>query len=169
MKKIKWENILLFFLELLVNMATVGVAILLNALIDAAQISITSGNTYYLQKTLLISILYAVCLGILIFLSNRYKACYIRKCLLEMRNILARGTLQANISDYENTGNASYVTTFNQNFSIIEESAAKPYFHLRLCHLYCICCYSPFIHESHYCCCFHYSYVNTQLIAKFFQ
>lgn len=42
MKKIKWENILLFFLELLVNMATVGVAILLNALIDAAQISITS-------------------------------------------------------------------------------------------------------------------------------
>ena len=67
MKKIKWEHILLFFLELLVNMATVGVAILLNALIDAAQISITSGNTYYLQKTLLISILYAVCLGILIF------------------------------------------------------------------------------------------------------
>ena len=72
MKKIKWENILLFFLELLVNIATVGVAILLNALIDAAQISTTSGNTYYLQKTLLISILYAVCLGILIFLSNRY-------------------------------------------------------------------------------------------------
>lgn len=52
MKKIKWEHILLFFLELLVNMATVGVAILLNALIDAAQISITSGNTYYLQKIL---------------------------------------------------------------------------------------------------------------------
>lgn len=49
-EKIKWEHILLFFLELLVNMATVGVAILLNALIDAAQISITSGNTYYLQK-----------------------------------------------------------------------------------------------------------------------
>lgn len=125
MKKIKWENILLFFLELLVNIATVGVAILLNALIDAAQISITSGNTYYLQKTLLISILYAVCLGILIFLSNRYKAYYIRKCLLEMRNILARGTLQANISDYENTGNASYVTTFNQNFSIIEEKVLQ--------------------------------------------
>lgn len=41
-EKIKWEHILLFFLELLVNMATVGVAILLNALIDAAQISITS-------------------------------------------------------------------------------------------------------------------------------
>ena len=102
MKKIKWENILLFFLELLVNMATVGVAILLNALIDAAQISITSGNTLTIcKRLLLISILYAVCLGILIFLSNRYKACYIRKCLLEMRNILARGTLQANISDYE--------------------------------------------------------------------
>ena len=169
MKKIKWENILLFFLELLVNIATVGVAILLNALIDAAQISTTSGNTYYLQKTLLISILYAVCLGILIFLSNRYKAYYIKKYLLDMRNSLAKGTLQASISDYEKTGNASYVTTFNQNFSIIEEkSATKPYFHFRLYYLYCICCYSPFIHESYYCCCFHYSYVNTQLIAKFF-
>ena len=38
-----------------------------------------------------------------------------------MRNSLAKGTLQASISDYEKTGNASYVTTFNQNFSIIEE------------------------------------------------
>lgn len=47
MKKIKWEHILLFFLELLVNMATVGVAILLNALIDAAQISITSQDAHH--------------------------------------------------------------------------------------------------------------------------
>lgn len=125
MKKIKWEHILLFFLELLVNMATVGVAILLNALIDAAQISITSENIYYLQKTLLISILYAVCLGILIFLSNRYKAYYIKKYLLDMRNSLAKGTLQASISDYEKTGNASYVTAFNQNFSIIEEKVLQ--------------------------------------------
>ena len=46
MKKIKWENILLFFLELLVNMVTVGVAILLNALIDAAQISITRRSPF---------------------------------------------------------------------------------------------------------------------------
>ena len=59
MKKIKWEHILLFFLELLVNMATVGVAILLNALIDAAQISITSQDAHHLQKVLFISILYA--------------------------------------------------------------------------------------------------------------
>ena len=59
MKKIKWEHILLFFLELLVNMATVGVAILLNALIDAAQISIASQDAHHLQKVLFISILYA--------------------------------------------------------------------------------------------------------------
>ena len=60
MKKIKWEHILLFFLELLVNMATVGVAILLNALIDAAQISITSKTlTIYKKCCLLVfSMLY---------------------------------------------------------------------------------------------------------------
>lgn len=78
-----------------------------------------------MQKTLLISILYAVCLGILIFLSNRYKAYYIKKYLLDMRNSLAKGTLQASISDYEKTGNASYVTAFNQNFSIIEEKVLQ--------------------------------------------
>ncbi len=125
MKKIKWEHILLFFLELLVNMATVGVAILLNALIDAAQISITSQDTPHLQKVLFISILYAVCLGVLVFLSNRYKACYIRKRLLEMRTVLADGTLQSSIANYEETGNASYVTAFNQNFSIIEEKVLQ--------------------------------------------
>ena len=130
MKKIKWEHILLFFLELLVNMATVGVAILLNALIDAAQISITSQDAHHLQKVLFISILYAVCLGVLVFLSNRYKACYIRKRLLEMRTVLADGTLQSSIANYEETGNASYVTAFNQNFSIIEEKVL----HLRCFH-----------------------------------
>ena len=50
MKKIKWEHILLFFLELLVNMATVGVAILLNALIDAAQISIYQPKRFTIYK-----------------------------------------------------------------------------------------------------------------------
>ena len=125
MKKIKWEHILLFFLELLVNMATVGVAILLNALIDAAQISITSQDAHHLQKVLFISILYAVCLGVLVFLSNRYKARYIRKRLLEMRTVLADGTLQSSIANYEETGNVSYVTAFNQNFSIIEEKVLQ--------------------------------------------
>lgn len=38
------------FLELLVNMATVGVAILLNALIDAAQISITSQDAHHYKS-----------------------------------------------------------------------------------------------------------------------
>ena len=77
------------------------------------------------KKVLFISILYAVCLGVLVFLSNRYKACYIRKRLLEMRTVLADGTLQSSIANYEETGNASYVTAFNQNFSIIEEKVLQ--------------------------------------------
>ena len=125
MKKLKWEHILLFLLQLLVNVATVGVAILLNALIDAAQISITSGDSHHLQDILVISIIYAVCLGALVFISNCYKAYYIRKRILQMRNILANGTLQAGIANYEEAGSASYVTAFNQNFSIIEEKVLQ--------------------------------------------
>ena len=125
MKKIKWDYFPLFLLELLVNAATVGVAILLNALIDAAQISIASGDSSHLQKVLFASIFYAICLGLLVFSSNRYKAYYIRKRLLEMRNTLAEGTLQAGIANHEETGSAAYVTAFNQNFSIIEEKALQ--------------------------------------------
>ena len=125
MRKIKWEQIPLFFLQLLVNMATVGVAVLLNALIDAAENSIISKDPRYLQDILMVSILYAVCMGILVYLSNRYKAYYIRKYLLQMRETLANGTLQTSIADYEKAGSASYVTAFNQNFSIIEEKVLK--------------------------------------------
>ena len=112
MRKIKWEQIPLFFLQLLVNMATVGVAVLLNALIDAAENSIISKDPRYLQDILMVSILYAVCMGILVYLSNRYKAYYIRKYLLQMRETLANGTLQTSIADYEKAGSASYVTAF---------------------------------------------------------
>ncbi len=125
MRKIKWEQIPLFFLQLLVNMATVGVAVLLNALIDAAENSIISKDPRYLQDILMVSILYAVCMGILVYLSNRYKAYYIRKYLLQMRETLANGMLQTGIADYEKAGSASYVTAFNQNFSIIEEKVLK--------------------------------------------
>ncbi|MGN0364737.1 MAG: ABC transporter ATP-binding protein [Suilimivivens sp.] len=125
MRKIKWEHILLFVLQLLVNMATVGVAILLNALIDAAESSITSKDPHHLQDILIVSVLYAVCMGILVYLSNRYKAYYVRKNLLQMRKMLANGTLQTGIADYEKAGSASYVTAFNQNFSIIEEKVLK--------------------------------------------
>lgn len=125
MRKIKWEQIPLFFLQLLVNMATVGVALLLNALIDAAENSIISKDPRHLQNILIVSVFYAVCMGILVYLSNRYKAYYVRKYLLQMRKTLANGTLQTGIADYEKAGSASYVTAFNQNFSIIEEKVLK--------------------------------------------
>lgn len=125
MRKTKWEYIPLFFLQLLTNAATVGVAILLNALIDAAETSIISKNAGYLQNVLIASLLYAVCTGLLIYFSRRCKAYFIRKSLFQMRNALANGTLQTDIADYENTGSASYITTFNQNFSIIEEKVLQ--------------------------------------------
>jgi ABC-type multidrug transport system fused ATPase/permease subunit len=121
MRKRKWEHIPLILLQLLVNMATVGAAILLNALIDATEISITSKDARYLQDIMVVSAIYAAGTGILVYLSNRYKACYVRKSLLSMRKTLANGTLRTGIADYEKAGSASYVTAFNQNFSIIEE------------------------------------------------
>ncbi len=125
MKKLKWEYIPLFVLQLLASAASVGIAILLNALIDAAEASIVSQNAGNLRNVLIVSVLYAVCTGLLIYLYGRYKAYFIRKSLLQMRNALAKGTLATGIADYEKTGSASYVTAFNQNFSIIEEKVLQ--------------------------------------------
>ena len=125
MKRRKWGYIPLFVLQLLTNAATVGVAVLLNALIDAAETSIVSKNAGSLGDVLIVSVLYAVCTGLLIFLCGRCKAYFIRKSLLQMRNALAKGTLETSIADYENTGSAAYVTAFNQNFSIIEQKVLE--------------------------------------------
>ena len=125
MKKFKWDYVPLFVLQLLTSAASVGVAVLLNALIDAAETSIISKNAGNLRNVLIVSVLYAVCTGLLIYLSGRYKAYFIRKSLLQMRNALATGTLETGIADYENRGSASYVTAFNQNFSIIEEKVLQ--------------------------------------------
>ena len=87
--------------------------------------AIISKNTDHLQYILIVSVLYAVCTGLLIYLFRRYKAYFIRKSMLQMRNALANGTLQTDIAEYANTGSASYVTAFNQNFSIIEEKVLQ--------------------------------------------
>lgn len=125
MRKIKWEYIPLLVLQLLTNAAAVGAAVLLNALIDAAETSIINKNAGLLRNIMIVSVLYAVCTGSLIFLYGRCKACFVRRSLLQMRNALAKGTLETSIADYENTGSASYVTAFNQNFSIIEQKVLE--------------------------------------------
>ena len=125
MKRRKWEYIPLFVLQLLTNAATVGVAVLLSALIDAAETSIVSKNVGSLRDVLIVSVLYAACTGLLVYFSGRCKAYFIRKSLLQMRDALAKGTLETSIADYENTGSAAYVTAFNQNFSIIEQKVLE--------------------------------------------
>jgi ABC-type multidrug transport system fused ATPase/permease subunit len=74
---------------------------------------------------MIVSVIYAAGTGLLVYVSNRYKAFYVRKRLLQMRKTLANGTLQTDIADYEQAGSASYVTAFNQNFSIIEEKVLQ--------------------------------------------
>ncbi len=125
MKKRIWEYIPLFVLQLLTSAATVGVAVLLNALIDAAEASIISGDAGGLRDVVAVSVLYALLTGALVYLSGRCKARFIRKSMLRMRNALAGGTLRTGIAEYENTGSAAYVSAFNQNFSVIEEKVLQ--------------------------------------------
>ncbi|MFR6162902.1 MAG: hypothetical protein ACLUJR_07705 [Mediterraneibacter gnavus] len=56
--------------------------------------------------------------------------------------------MQSSIANYEETGNASYVTAFNQNFSIIEEKVLQNRISILDSVIYRVCCSRAFIHES---------------------
>lgn len=125
MKKLKLEYFILFFLQLLTNATSVGAAILLNVLIDTAETSIINKDAEHLQNILIVSVIYAACAGLFIYIYRRYKAHFIRKTLLQRRKALASGTLQTGIAEYEKIGNAAYITAFNQNFSVLEEKVLE--------------------------------------------
>lgn len=125
LKRQTWERLLLFLIRFLVNAATVGVALLLNALIDAAEASISSGDARPLRGILVLSVLYAACLGVLFFCAHRYQAWYLRKRLAELRNGLAEGTLRAGIARYEAAGSAACLTAFGQSFETIQKSVLE--------------------------------------------
>ncbi len=108
--------------------ATVGVAILLNMLIDAVSSAILSKNTDYLIGYVFICCAYGVMLGAITLISEKLKALNIKHILLNIRKDAMHGILNKNIPDFQTNNSAEYITLLNQNISTFEENYLKNIF-----------------------------------------
>ena len=113
---------LLLTLQTLQTFGTVGIALVINYLIDAIASAISTGNHASLIPALLSCFTYAVLLGLIIFLSERYKTTTTRHIMLKLRHSVVKGLLNKSIPDFQSTNSAEYITLLNQNISTLEEN-----------------------------------------------
>lgn len=117
--------VLLILLQTLRTFGTVGVAILINYLIDSVSLAITSGQLSTLARCAIICCAYAMLLGMVIFFGEKIKAVSIKHIMLNIREGILNGILNKNISELQNTNSAEYITLLNQNLSVFEENYLK--------------------------------------------
>ena len=114
--------VLLILLQTLRTLGTVGVAVLINYLIDSVSLAITSGQ---LSTCAIICCAYALLLGLVIFFGEKIKAENIKHIMLHIREGIMNGILNKNIAELQNTNSAEYITLLNQNLSVFEENYLK--------------------------------------------
>ena len=117
--------VLLILLQTLRTFGTVGVAILINYLIDSVSLAITSGQLSALARCAVLCCAYASLLGLVIFFGEKVKAAGIKHIMLHIREEILNGILNKNMSELQNTNSAEYITLFNQNLGVFEENYLK--------------------------------------------
>lgn len=119
---------LLLTLQTFRTLGTVGIALVINHLIDAIASAISTENLTSLIPSLLFSFVYAALLGLIIFISERYKTTTTRHIMLCLRHGVVKGLLNKSIPDFQSTNSAEYITLLNQNINTLEEN----YLHMLL-------------------------------------
>lgn len=104
---------------------TVGVAVLINLLIDTVQAAIEAGSAEPLINCAGLCGIYALVLGGIIFISEKMKAANLKHIMLGIRQGILHGILEKNISDYQGKNSAEYITLLGQNLNTFEESYLK--------------------------------------------
>lgn len=126
---ILYKNKLRFTLLILVQtirtITAVGVAILLNMLIDAVSAAILSKNIHQLVWCAIICCAYAFVFGGIVLISEKLKSLNIKHILLNVRNDIAHGIFNKSIPDFQTKNSAEYITLLNQNISTFEENYLK--------------------------------------------
>ncbi|MCM1056753.1 MAG: ABC transporter ATP-binding protein/permease [Firmicutes bacterium] len=116
---------LLLLLQTLRTFGTVGVAVLINYLIDSVALAIRSGQLSALIRCAVICCVYALLLGLVILFAEKTGAAAVRHIMLHIREELLNGILNKNASELQNTNSAEYITLFNRNLSVFEENHLK--------------------------------------------
>lgn len=126
--KNKIRFLILVTIQTMRTAGTVGVAILVNLLIDAVQTAISTDSVEPLIRCVIICGIYAFTLGGIIFLSERVKAASIKHIMSNIRRDIAQGILCKNISEFQNNNSAGYITLLNQHVGAFEENYLKNMF-----------------------------------------
>lgn len=115
----------LILLQTLQTAATVGIALLLNYLIDEVSSAISTGETGGLLRCAEVCCCFAVMIGVVVFLTEKIKAVNIRRIMTHVRRDMMAGIFRKRIPEFQQSNTAEYTTILNQNMSTFEESYLK--------------------------------------------
>ncbi len=115
-------------MQTLQTLLVIFVAVLLSLLIDAVSGSIQSGDTSPLKTILIACILYAILLGLSVFLTGRLKGRCIMNAMTALKRDVMHAVLQKDMVSYHQDSKGTYIAILNHNMSLVEENAFKNFF-----------------------------------------
>lgn len=113
--------VLTIIFKTLQTIAALGVAIILSVLID----TINQKNIDLLYQMLLLSVGYAIMVGVITWISMRIEATFRKNALLNIKKDLISGVLNQNIVEFQKENSAKYISLFNNNLTVVEENYIK--------------------------------------------
>lgn len=121
LKENKVWFLLAIVFKLLQNIAALGVAVILSVLID----TINKQDINLIKKQVLLSVGYAMFVGVVTLLSMRIEAKYRKNALTILRKDVMNGILKRNIVSFQKENSAKYISMLHNNLSVIEENYFK--------------------------------------------
>ncbi len=115
----------LLLVRTLRTFGTVGVAVLLNILIDAVFAALTSGKTDRLLWCAAFCCVYALFFGAVIYADERWKASAVSHSMRSVRGCVMEGILGKELPEFQAENSARYLALLGQNLSIFEENYLK--------------------------------------------
>lgn len=123
--KNRCRTVALLFFACLKTIGMVGVAVILSVQIDAISRAISTGNVKSLTGCAVICFIYAIVLGLTIFIAERLKGTWIKQTMLSIRQDVFHGIMDKTIPDYNSKNSAEYIALLNQNLGTFEENYFK--------------------------------------------
>lgn len=114
-----------FLLQAIKQIGCVGVAALLSWLIDSAQLGIQLNDTSILWNCFSATVLYAVILGIITYLTERAKAGFLYKMQCRLRQEIMEAYITGGRDNHYQGNSAKEINLLNQSMQLLEENYLK--------------------------------------------
>ena len=122
LKKLKGLFTLTIILSVITSMAVVGIAFLLQRILDAA----VTGNMDDFTRVLIISIAYFLFLGLIIYLYSLSAGKFVCKVIYAIREKAFSGIIKRNYKNFYNVDTADYLSALTNDVKLVEENYILP-------------------------------------------